>query len=74
MAIAELSDIVKRLEKGDAALDESLTLFERGVELTKICSGLLDGAEQKVNILLKSQVGEITEQPFTIAGEEKTDE
>ena len=37
-AIAELEEIVKKLEKGELTLDESISCFRRGVELTKYCS------------------------------------
>ena len=36
-AITELEKIVKQLEDGDLALDKSLALFERGVELSRYC-------------------------------------
>lgn len=52
-SLAELEAIVERLEQGDLSLDESLKVFERGVELTRICQGALKQAEQKVEILLR---------------------
>ena len=51
-ALAELEQIVGKLERGELKLEESLRLFERGVELTKACRTLLDGAELKVKQLL----------------------
>ena len=36
-AIAELETIVKTLEEGDLALEKSLELFERGVQLSRFC-------------------------------------
>ena len=51
-ALAELEQIVARLERGELKLEESLKLFERGVELTKQCRQSLDGAELKVQQLL----------------------
>lgn len=53
--ITELEEIVRRLEQGDASLDESLSLFEKGVKLSKSCSSMLDNAEKKVNILLNGE-------------------
>jgi exodeoxyribonuclease VII small subunit len=47
-AIARIDEIVRTLEKGDAPLEKSLTLFEEGTKLTNLCGKLLDGAEQKV--------------------------
>ena len=53
-AIARLEEIVKALESGSAPLDESLSLFEEGVGLVKLCNARLDSAEQKVKILTKN--------------------
>ncbi|MBQ4193473.1 MAG: exodeoxyribonuclease VII small subunit [Clostridia bacterium] len=50
-AIARLEEIVRALESGSAPLDESLTLFEEGVSLVKLCNARLDTAEQKVKLL-----------------------
>ncbi len=47
-AVARLEEIVRALESADAALSDSLTLFEEGVSLTKHCNSLLDKAEQTV--------------------------
>lgn len=51
-ALNELEQIVGKLERGELKLEESLKLFERGVELTKQCRKSLDGAELKVRQLL----------------------
>jgi len=53
-ASAKLDEIVRQLERGDCPLDKSLALFEEGVGLIKICSAMLEKAEQKVTILQKS--------------------
>ncbi len=50
----ELQSIVTQLEKGDQTLEQSLSTFERGVTLTRICQNLLDTAEQRVQVLLES--------------------
>ena len=52
-ALAELENLVERLERGDLPLDEALKTFERGVELTRHCQSSLKAAQQKVEILLK---------------------
>ncbi len=56
-AVSELESLVERLEEGDISLEESLKLYERGVLLTRDCQQALQGAEQKVQMLLK-QAGE----------------
>ncbi|MCL2628157.1 MAG: exodeoxyribonuclease VII small subunit [Oscillospiraceae bacterium] len=50
-AAARIDEIVQLLEKGDAPLDKSLTLFEEGVGLIKTCGAMLDTAEQKITEL-----------------------
>jgi len=49
----ELTQIVERLERGDAALDEALKLWERGEELYRFCSTKLETAEGKIEELAK---------------------
>jgi len=60
-AIAELETIVKQLEEGDLALEKSLALFERGVQLSRFCHGKLEEAERRVEIL--NERGEIKAAP-----------
>ena len=47
----ELEEIVQRLERGDAPLDEALKLWERGEELYRSCKERLDAAEGKIEEL-----------------------
>jgi exodeoxyribonuclease VII small subunit len=51
-AMARLGQIVDKLEDGDLPLEESLTLFEEGVKLSKITQTKLDQAQHKVEQLL----------------------
>ena len=50
-AIAELENIVKKLEEGDAPLEASLELYERGVQLSRFCHARLEEAERRIEIL-----------------------
>ena len=50
-AIAELEKIVKTLEEGDLALEKSLELYERGVQLSRFCHSRLEEAERRIEIL-----------------------
>lgn len=50
-AIAELEGIVKQLESGELALDASLALYERGVQLSRFCHARLEDAERRIEIL-----------------------
>lgn len=50
--LERLEEIVALLEKGDAQLDASLSLFEEGISLVKSCTAELDGASQRVKMLV----------------------
>lgn len=50
-AFAELEETVRKLEAGGLALEESLTLFERGQALAAHCNAQLDQAELKIRQL-----------------------
>ncbi|MFW2588903.1 exodeoxyribonuclease VII small subunit [Sagittula sp. SSi028] len=47
-AMAELEQVVGALERGDVALDQSITLYERGAKLKAHCDRKLKEAEEKV--------------------------
>lgn len=64
-AVAELEDIVKRLEKGELTLDESINFFQRGVELTRYCNKKLDAAERSITMLIEGEDG-ITEKEMPV--------
>lgn len=49
---SELESTVAKLEAGDLSLDESLALFQRGMELAKKCGELLDHAELRIKELV----------------------
>jgi exodeoxyribonuclease VII small subunit len=75
-ALAELEQIVAKLEKEGISLNESLALFEKGVKLARFLRGELDKAERKVEILLKDEKGGLKTEDFEPdrAGEDGTDE
>ena len=66
-AIAELETIVKTLEDGDLALEKSLALFERGVQLSRFCHAQLEEAERRIEIL--NERGELKAAPGSFADE-----
>jgi exodeoxyribonuclease VII small subunit len=63
-ALAELEQIVAKLEKEGVSLNDSLALFEKGVKLTRFLRGELDKAERKVEILLKDEKGGMKAEDF----------
>ncbi|MDT8407898.1 MAG: exodeoxyribonuclease VII small subunit [Methylococcales bacterium] len=64
-ALAELEQLVEQMEQGELSLEQSLSLFERGVALTRTCQQALEDAEQKVRILLKDADGQPKTETFT---------
>lgn len=56
-SLKELEKIVRRLEDGDASLEDSLKLFEDGVRLSRECQERLNQAERRIEILLKDENG-----------------
>lgn len=67
-AIARLEEIVRALENGNTPLDESLSLFEEGVSLVKLCNDRLDGAEQKIKMLTFAPDGTVSETDLVLRG------
>lgn len=50
-AYEKLSSIVKKLERSETGLQESLDEFEEGVRLVRYCNDLLDKAQNKISML-----------------------
>lgn len=59
--LAELEQLVARMERGDLPLEEALGTFERGVALARACQQALRDAEQKVQRLSAGPGGETLE-------------
>ncbi len=60
-ALTELEGIVGQLERGDAPLEKSITIYERGAKLKAHCEGKLKDAQMKVDkIVLDGQGGAST--------------
>ena len=53
--LAELEKLVANLEEGELSLDESLSGFKRGIELTRRCQTVLDNAQQAVEQLINPE-------------------
>ena len=64
-ALAQLEEIVAKLEAGDLTLDDALALFERGQRLAALCGTKLDEAELQVHKLSASGALE----PFDMSAE-----
>ncbi len=68
-AMSKLEKIVEQLEEGEKSLEDSLKLYEEGIRLSKFCSGKLEEAKKKIEILTKSEKGELTAKPFHLEEE-----
>lgn len=67
-ALAELDTLVRKLEEGDLPLEQSLALYERGVQLSRFCHARLEEAEKRIEIL--TERGELKPAPSALAGED----
>ncbi len=63
-SMERLQNVVQALESGNLTLDESLILFEEGMQLVKDCKTELIAAEERVSTLLKTEDG-FEEKPGT---------
>jgi exodeoxyribonuclease VII small subunit len=64
-ALAELEQVVAKLERGDVPLDDSIALYERGAALRARCQQKLAEAEEKVSRITLGDGGQPTgTQPF----------
>ena len=56
-SMARLEQIVRAMERGDVALEESLKLFQEGTELVRSCSKLLDEAQLQIQKVMTAADG-----------------
>ena len=63
-SMARLEAIVRAMERGDVALEESLKLFQEGTELVRNCQKLLDEAQLQVKKIMTAPDGSPVEEVF----------
>jgi exodeoxyribonuclease VII small subunit len=69
--LAELEKIVEQLEHGDLTLEQSVSLFERGVHLSNACKTQLSSAESRIQVLLDPEhKGPVKVEDLSIAVED----
>jgi exodeoxyribonuclease VII small subunit len=71
--LAELEQVVKKLESSDLPLEKAIELFEKGMELSESCRKALTEAETKVEILLKKG-NQVEPEPFPAGDSGVSDE
>lgn len=59
-AFERLEQILELMNSGNTTLDESLKLYEEADRLISTCSGRLNEAEQKIEVLIKNREGELS--------------
>ena len=64
-SMQRLEQIVRAMERGDVALEESLKLFQEGTELVRNCNQLLDHAELQVKKIMTASDGSPVEEEFS---------
>lgn len=63
-ALAELEALVRKMESGEAALEESIVLYERGMALKAYCDKKLSEAKMRVDKIVVGHDGAISSEPF----------
>jgi len=66
-ALAELEQVVARLEKGEVPLEESLALYERGAALRRHCDARLKAAEARVAEITQGPDGSVEARPVDLS-------
>ncbi len=61
--LIKLEEVVNRLENEELSLDDSLKIFEEGINLYRLCSQELNKIENKINMIVEEN-GELKEIPF----------
>jgi exodeoxyribonuclease VII small subunit len=61
----ELEDITNKLENEKLPLEDSVKLFEKGIEISKKCNEKLENAEKRITILLNANSDDMSEEDFT---------
>ncbi len=62
--LQQLRLVVEELEEGKLGLEEALASYERGVGLARKGHRILEGAEQRVELLIEERNGELSTQPL----------
>ena len=63
-SMARLEQIVRAMERGDVALEESLKLFQEGTDLVRNCQKMLDEAQLQVKMIMTAPDGSPVEEEF----------
>ncbi|WP_284125302.1 exodeoxyribonuclease VII small subunit [Parerythrobacter aestuarii] len=68
-ALRALEQVVRQLESGEVALDQSITLYERGEKLRQHCQARLDSAQARIEAIVQDSQGRASStKPFDSDG------
>lgn len=71
--LAQVEKSIQALEGGSLGLEESLAQYEEGIKALRQCYQILEGAEKRIQILLKDQTGQAVPQPFDVKASEEAE-
>jgi exodeoxyribonuclease VII small subunit len=63
-SFGELGQIVERLQQGELPLEETISLFERGMRLSFECERYLEEAGRRVEVLVEREDGRLETEEF----------
>lgn len=63
-AMERLESIVEKMESGKLALEDLIVRYEEGMNLVKICQERLASAEQRIDMIARSNTGKPVVKPF----------
>jgi exodeoxyribonuclease VII small subunit len=66
-ALERLEAIVSALESGDKGLEESISLFEEGTRLSRLCQEMLTAAQGKIEKLVEGAAGKLSTEEIEVA-------
>lgn len=50
-SLEKLEEIVSKLESGEESLENSVSLYQQGMDISEYCKQMLDEAEQKITVI-----------------------
>ena len=68
-AMKRLDEVVARLSAENVSIEDSLSLYEEGVALVRLCNARLESVERKISLLRTTPDGEVVQEPFGERGE-----
>ncbi len=73
-AMNRLEEIARALDTGDLPLEESIKMFEEGMQLIEFCQARLEEAEKKVQKLSRSDDGSFQTSPLDATPDDSANE